>query len=191
MLLRDSTGRSTPPAHGAFPQSGRPRDTALTVKVLPNYFTTAAFSIAAMTARTAWGSVGHASMTAASSGSIGPDCSTSVADSAPGCWVHRPKSGGPAFAFSASLVQAAVQAAGGVVVSPCPATCADGSLLLDKLEVTGSSPVTPTLINPAEQGNVCKYTVTRIRATVSLSKEPPWRPWRHRGCPRRPSHTWA
>jgi hypothetical protein len=37
-----------------------------------------------------------------------------------------------------------VQTAGGVGASPLPVPCADGSFLLDKLEVTGSSPVTPT-----------------------------------------------
>ena len=59
-----------------------------------------------------------------------------------------PPSDRPAFTFSPSLVQTLVQTAKGVAASPLPAPSADGDPLLDKLEVTGSSPVTPTPKRP-------------------------------------------
>ena len=46
-----------------------------------------------------------------------------------------------AFAFSGVLVQAAVQAAGAVGVSPCGLSLTTVSPLLPKLEVAGSTPV--------------------------------------------------
>jgi len=51
------------------------------------------------------------------------------------------ESGVPAFAFSALLVQAAVQAAEGVGVSGLLSPLASVPLLLPKLDVAGSNPV--------------------------------------------------
>jgi len=50
--------------------------------------------------------------------------------------------------FSASLVQTLVQTAGGVAVSPLLVSLTIPVPVLDKLGVTGSSPVSPTLRRP-------------------------------------------
>ncbi len=59
-----------------------------------------------------------------------------------------PASGASALTFSPSLVQAAVQAAGGVPASPLASSLATGCAPLSKLEVAGSNPVSRSRCSP-------------------------------------------
>ena len=64
-----------------------------------------------------------------------------VALGGPFALVLRPASGVSALSFSGSLVQTLVQTGGSVGVSPCGLSLTTVSLLLPKLDVAGSSPV--------------------------------------------------